>query len=160
MFGDLDDLYQDIILDYSRNPRNFRKIESPPARVVEGHNPLCGDELTLYLLMDGDVVRDVAFEGAGCAISKASASAMTTAVKGKTRSEALKVLENFHDMVTSGNAEVFEDDKLAAFSGVHKFPARVKCAMLGWRALESSLSSTDDESGAGVSVEKKTITTE
>jgi nitrogen fixation NifU-like protein len=141
MFDELQELYQQVIMDHSRKPRNFSKLESAN-RKAEGHNPLCGDRVTVYLLIEDDVIRDVSFQGEGCAISKASASMMTEALKGKTRSEARAIFRQFHDMVT----EPMEDEekleelgKLGVFAGVHKFPARVKCAILPWHALASTL---------------------
>lgn len=138
---DLDALYQSIILDHNRRPRNFRELANADRR-SEGRNPLCGDELTLWLKLDGERIEDVSFMGSGCAISKASASIMTTAVKGKTRQEASALFERFHDLVT-GHASAKPDDptlgSLAAFSGVSRFPVRVKCASLAWHALRAAL---------------------
>lgn len=138
---DLDALYQSIILDHNRRPRNFRELENAD-RQSEGRNPLCGDEITVWIKMDGDRIDDVSFKGSGCAISKASASIMTTTVKGKTREEASALFQRFHDLVT-GNAAAKPDDpslgSLAAFSGVSRFPVRVKCASLAWHALRAAL---------------------
>jgi nitrogen fixation protein NifU and related proteins len=134
MFDDLVDLYQQVILDHSKSPRNFRKL--PEAnRVAQGHNPLCGDTYTLYAVMDGDVIKDIAFQGSGCAISKASASLLTDSLKGKTKAEAKALFDKVHDMVTTGNVSDSGMGKLAVFAGVHKFPARVKCAILPWHAV-------------------------
>ena len=138
MFDDLNDLYQQVILDHSRSPRNFKKLDGAN-RVAHGHNPLCGDRITIYLHLDGDIITDISFEGSGCAISKASASVMTTALKGKTVAEAQKMFGQFRQLVTTENAESGELGKLAVFAGVHKFPARVKCAILAWHALVSAL---------------------
>jgi len=138
---DLRELYQDIILDHSKNPRNYHKIE-PADRRAEGNNPLCGDRLTLYLRLDGDRIADVGFEGHGCAISKASASMMTVSLKGRTREEARVLFERFHDMVTGqpgGPIDAQALGKLAVFAGVCEFPARVKCASLPWHTMKAAL---------------------
>ncbi len=135
---DLRELYQQLILDHNQNPRNFREIKDAD-RTAHGHNPLCGDDIDLYLTLDGDVIRDVGFLGSGCAISKASASLMTTVLKGKTKAEALDLLERFHLMATTGEGDPDKLGKLAALADVYKFPVRVKCAMLAWRTLETSL---------------------
>ena len=135
---DLRELYQQLILDHNQNPRNFREIKDAD-RTAHGHNPLCGDDIDLYLTLDGDVIRDVGFLGSGCAISKASASLMTTVLKGKTKAEALDLLERFHLMATTGEGDTDKLGKLAALADVYKFPVRVKCAMLAWRTLETSL---------------------
>ena len=138
--SDLRDLYQEVILEHSKAPRNYR--ESPAwNRKAEGFNPLCGDRFTLYLTLDGDSIRDVSFQGSGCAISKASASMMTQSVKGKSVAEARKLFESFHRLVTglghtNGDADL---GKLTVFSGVSEFPARVKCATLAWHTLEAAL---------------------
>lgn len=133
------ELYQQVILDHNRAPRNFRKIEAAD-RTAKGENPLCGDTLTLYLKFDGDVIADIGFEGSGCAISKASTSLMTAAVKGKSREEARQIFERFHSMVLGH--EVPDQavlGKLVALGGVKEFPARVKCASLGWHTLKAAL---------------------
>jgi nitrogen fixation NifU-like protein len=138
---DLNALYQSIILDHNRRPRNFRELADADRR-SEGRNPLCGDELTVWLKMDGDRIEDVSFIGTGCAISKASASIMTSTVKGKTREEASALFERFHDLVTGKPAARINDStlgQLAAFSGVSRFPMRVKCASLAWHALRAAL---------------------
>jgi nitrogen fixation NifU-like protein len=138
---DLTALYQSIILDHNRRPRNFRELADADRR-TEGRNPLCGDELTVWVKMSDDRIDDVTFMGSGCAISKASASMMTTAVKGKTRSEATALFERFHDLVTGSVSARVEDPalgQLAAFSGVSRFPMRVKCASLAWHALKAAL---------------------
>jgi len=133
MFDDLTDLYQQVILDHCKHPRNFHEMGSPTCS-AQGHNPLCGDQLKLYLLMDGDVVRDASFVGSGCCISKASASLLTEQVKGKAKTEVMALFDKVHDMITTGkvNGDV---GKLAVFAGVHRFPARVKCAILPWHAV-------------------------
>jgi nitrogen fixation NifU-like protein len=137
MFDDLDDLYQQLILDHCKHPRNFHELPAA-SRSAQGHNPLCGDQLKLFLAMDGDTVRDASFVGSGCCISKASASLLTDHVKGKTKAELQKTFDLVHDMVTTGKANG-DLGKLAAFAGVHKYPARVKCAILSWHALMAAL---------------------
>jgi nitrogen fixation NifU-like protein len=138
--SELRSLYQEIILEHNKKPRNFGKMAGAN-RTLEGYNPLCGDHYTLYLKIEDDKIIDIAFEGAGCAISKASASVMTTLVKGKTREEAQKMFETFHKLVTGELTDVsFESlGKLAAFAGVSEFPARVKCASLAWHTMNSAL---------------------
>src|SRR3954463_1516154 len=133
-------LYQEIILEHNRKPRNYRAMENAD-RTIEGRNPLCGDALTLWMKLDGDQVTDVSFKGQGCAISKASASMMTAAVKGKSRDEAEVMFTRFHDLVTGKLAEADAKDlgALRAFGGVSKFPLRVKCASLAWHTLHSAL---------------------
>ena len=139
--SELSDLYQEVILEHNKNPRNFREIEGAD-RTADGNNPLCGDALRVYVDLDGDVVKDVAFKGSGCAISKASASMMTQTVKGKTREEVESLFDEFHRMVTGGlDIETEENDlgKLKIFAGVLEFPARVKCASLSWHTLNAAL---------------------
>jgi nitrogen fixation NifU-like protein len=137
----LRDLYQEVILDHNKNPRNFHKLERAN-HVAEGRNPLCGDHYTIYLLVEQDKVKEIALEGSGCAISKASASMMSTELKGKTVAEARHIFQIFHKVVT-GEADVMqyleELGKLAAFAGVAEFPVRVKCATLAWHAMNSAL---------------------
>ena len=139
--SELSDLYQEVILDHNKNPRNFREIDQPDKH-ADGNNPLCGDKLQVYLKMDGDVVEDVAFQGSGCAIFKASASIMTQTVKGKTKAEAEKIFGEFHRMVT-GKLDIETDEnnlgKLRIFAGVLEFPARVKCASLSWHTVNAAL---------------------
>jgi nitrogen fixation NifU-like protein len=139
--SELSDLYQEVILDHNRRPHNFRVIEAPTAK-QEGYNPLCGDRLTLYLTLDGGVIKDAAFQGSGCAISKASASLMTDAVKGKTVAEATALFEQFHEMITS-NPETPAADlgKLSVLAGVREFPTRVKCASLAWHTMKAAVAS-------------------
>jgi nitrogen fixation NifU-like protein len=140
-------LYEEVILDHNKSPRNFRKI-APPALEVEGFNPLCGDHFTVYLQMNGDVIADIAFQGAGCAISKSSASVMTTVLKGKTREEARELFQRFHHMITSSMEEPVDETglgKLLVFSGVREFPVRTKCATLAWHTLASALDGKPDE---------------
>lgn len=139
--SELSDLYQEVILDHNKNPRNFREIEGAD-RKADGNNPLCGDALRVYVAMNGDEISDVSFKGSGCAISKASASMMTQAVKGKTKEDAETLFNEFHDMVTGGlDADKDENHlgKLKIFSGVLEFPARVKCASLSWHTLHAAL---------------------
>ena len=138
MFDELQELYQQVILDHSRSPRNYFKLDAAN-RIAEGHNPLCGDRVTVYLRLENDVIRDVSFQGEGCAISKASASIMTEMLKGKTRAEAQKVFTQFHHMITTGTPSIEELGKLGVFAGVNKFPARVKCAILPWHAIAATL---------------------
>jgi nitrogen fixation NifU-like protein len=140
--SDLNDLYQEVILDHNRRPRNFQVL-ADANRTAEGYNPLCGDRLTLYLRVQDGVVVDVSFEGAGCAISKASASLMTDAVKGKTVAEAEALFERFHRMVTTPPEQPVEDmGKLSALAGVREFPVRVKCASLAWHTLKAAMADT------------------
>jgi nitrogen fixation NifU-like protein len=148
--GSLSALYQDVILDHNRAPRNYRFMDNANRR-VEGNNPLCGDRLTLWLRVEGDTIKDVAFQGSGCAISRASASLMTTAVKGKTRAEVETLFQRFHSLVTGAlePAEAEALGKLAVFSGVSEYPVRVKCASLSWHALKAAL----DQPEAVVSTE-------
>ena len=140
MFGDLRELYQEVILDHSKHPRNFGHPDAANRRAL-GNNPLCGDQLALYLTFEDGVVREVAFEGNGCAISMASASLMTEAVKGKTEAEVRDLFARFHELVTIDDANVDADalDKLAVFSGVREFPVRVKCATLAWHTLVAAI---------------------
>ena len=154
MPDDLTDLYQSIILDHNRAPRNFRAMEGE-ARRAEGRNPLCGDQLTVWLRVEGDRIADASFLGQGCAISKASASVMTAAVKGKSREEAEALFHRFHDLVTgrgerpAGGAR----EAIAAFAGVARFPVRVKCASLAWHAMHAALAAPPARAAAPVSTE-------
>lgn len=146
MAGGARALYEQVILDHNRNPRNFRAMEGAD-RAIEGFNPLCGDHFTVYLKLDGDTIADLAFKGSGCAISKSSASLMTTLLKGKTVEEARRVFEQFHAMITSPpDAQLDEAglDKLMVFSGVREYPVRIKCATLAWHALASGLQGETD----------------
>ncbi|MEO8635077.1 MAG: Fe-S cluster assembly sulfur transfer protein SufU [Gemmatimonadales bacterium] len=137
--SEANELYQSLILDHNRSPRNFRVLEHAN-RCAEGYNPLCGDQFTFWLKLDGDRITDVSFQGSGCAISKASASLMTTAVKGKTVEEVERMFGSFHRMVTGqGGPDADLPPKLAVFAGVREFPARVKCASLSWHALKSAI---------------------
>lgn len=136
---DLRELYQELILEHSKKPRNFRVMEAAD-RTVEGFNPLCGDHFTVFVQMDGDVVQDISFQGAGCALSKASASMMTQMLKGKTRAEAEAMFDQFHGVVTGqAKADPEKLGRLAVFSGVSEFPVRVKCATLAWHAMHAAL---------------------
>ncbi len=140
MFDDLRDLYQEVIFDHNRNPRNFRVMENAD-RKVEGFNPLCGDRLTLFLKMEGDKIIDASFQGSGCAISTASVSLMTEIVKGKTEAEALALFKKFHEMTTGKEDDIDLEaiGKLAVLAGVREYPARVKCATLAWHTLDAAL---------------------
>jgi nitrogen fixation NifU-like protein len=137
MFDDLNDLYQQVILDHSKSPRNYSKLEGAN-RTAQGHNPLCGDHVTMYLHLDGNTVKDISWQGSGCAISRASASILTTAVKGKSIAEVKSLFAQVHEMVTTGKSNG-DLGKLAVFAGVHKFPARVKCAILPWHAAVAAV---------------------
>jgi nitrogen fixation NifU-like protein len=149
---ELNELYRDVILDHNRRPRNFGVLE-PADASVEGFNPLCGDRLTVRLKLAGDAIADIRFEGQGCAISTASASLMTEAVKGKTRAEALELFDRVHRLLTDDAASADDLGKLAALSGVREFPARVKCASLCWHTLASALASPHPHALAAVSTE-------
>jgi nitrogen fixation NifU-like protein len=138
-----DDLYGETIIDHSKRPRNCRAMPDA-TREADGYNPLCGDKLKLYLKMDGDTVRELSFVGSGCAISTASASLMTESLKGKTRQEAMKMLEKFHELLTSDTATAKDLGKLVVFSGVRDYPARVKCATLAWHTLKSALNNSHE----------------
>lgn len=152
MFDDLSDLYQQVILDHSKSPRNFRKLEGAN-RTAQGHNPLCGDNYTIYALMEGDVVKEITFQGSGCAISKASASLLTEMLKGKSKTEVKAVFDKVHDMITTGKVSDSGMGKLSVFAGVHKFPARVKCAILPWHAVVAAV----ENQGAPVTTENEQI---
>jgi nitrogen fixation NifU-like protein len=149
---ELDDLYRDVILDHNRQPRNFGVLE-PADATVEGFNPLCGDRLTVRLKMAGENIADIRFEGQGCAISTASASLMTEAVKGQSRADALRLFDRIHSLLTDDTAPSDQLGKLAALSGVREFPARVKCASLCWHTLASALQSPDSQARPAVSTE-------
>jgi nitrogen fixation NifU-like protein len=141
MSADLRDLYQEVVIDHSKQPRNFRKLDGA-TRTVDGFNPLCGDQLTLYVKLADGTIEDIAFQGSGCAISKASASLMTSALKGHTQAEAQALFERVHTMLTEGpegGIEPEELGKLAVLSGVWQFPVRIKCATLAWYALRNAL---------------------
>lgn len=139
--SELSELYQEVILDHNKNPRNFRELETANQK-ADGHNPLCGDQLTVFLEMEGGAVKDVGFVGSGCAISKASASMMTQAVKGKSKAEIETLFEEFGRMVRGEMDEEAEENhlgKLKIFAGVREFPARVKCASLSWHTVHAAL---------------------
>ncbi len=146
MSSDLRDLYQEVIVDHSKRPRNFR-IVADANRKVEGHNPLCGDRITIYLRIEDGIVKDLSFQGAGCAISTASASLLTEALKGKSLADAEALFESFHDLVTGLEPQHVEEKdklgKLAAFSGVCDYPTRVKCATLAWHTLRAALKGSE-----------------
>jgi nitrogen fixation NifU-like protein len=156
---DLSELYQEVILDYNNSPRNFREIDGA-TQIAEGYNALCGDRVVVYLQLDNDVIGDISFQGSGCAISKASASMMTVSLKGKTRTEAEDHFQRFHSMVTGAANRAIDPQalgKLAAFSGVCEFPARVKCANLAWHALHAALDGnretvSTEEAGSGATL--------
>ena len=139
--SELSELYQQVILDHNKKPRNFKRLEAAN-RTAEGVNPLCGDQLVVYLFVEDDAIKDVSFEGSGCAISKASASMMTQSVKGKTRAEAEILFDEFHRMVTDQLDEENDPNqlgKLKIFAGVREYPVRVKCATLSWHTLQAAL---------------------
>jgi nitrogen fixation NifU-like protein len=143
---DLQDLYQEIIIDHSKRPRNFGALEGAN-RHAEGDNPLCGDQIEVHLLLDGDIVRDVRFEGRGCAISTASASVMTDTIKGRPVAEVKALFEQFHRLVTGEEepgSDVLEVDRLGAFAGVRDYPMRVKCATLCWHTMNAALEGRDE----------------
>lgn len=139
--AELRDLYQEVILEHAKAPRNYRELGAPAAK-AEGHNPLCGDRCTVFINQKDGVIQDIAFQGSGCAISKASASMMTQSLKGKTKNEAEKLFGRFHEMVTGhapSQGEQAELGKLTVFSGVSEFPVRVKCVTLAWHTLQAAL---------------------
>jgi nitrogen fixation NifU-like protein len=141
MDRELKELYQQVILDHNKSPRNFRKMDNASS-TAEGYNPLCGDHIDVYVLVEDDIVKDVSFKGEGCAISKASASVMTSMLKGKTKEEAEKLFNKFHDLVTGKLGNDLDTDelgKLAVFAGVQEFPVRVKCASLAWHTMMNAL---------------------
>ncbi len=149
--SELRELYQEVILDHSKKPRNFRVLENSN-RKAEGYNPLCGDRITVYLFLEGDVIKEITFQGSGCAISKASTSMMTDFLKGKTKAEAGEIFGEFHEMLAGSGSQKFDEKrlgKLAAFSGVREFPVRVKCATLPWHTFR-----------AGLEGKKETVSTE
>ncbi|HYG79781.1 MAG TPA: SUF system NifU family Fe-S cluster assembly protein [Pyrinomonadaceae bacterium] len=149
--SELSELYQQVILDHNKKPRNFRRIEDAN-RHAEGYNPLCGDQLTVYMQLEDEVVKDVSFEGSGCAISKAAASMMTQSVKGKTKEEAETLFGEFHRMVTGELDEQTEPHhlgRLTIFAGVRDFPARVKCASLSWHTMHAALNNQEATSTEG-----------
>ena len=153
MFDDLRDLYQEVILDHGKSPRNFRRPEDVTC-LAHGNNPICGDTLVIYLTVDGDCIRDAAFQGQGCAISVASASMMTEILKGKTRDEAKRLYKGFHDMCPKDSFDVSElgdfdedaIDRLKMLSGVREFPIRVKCATLAWHTMQAAVNGDHETS--------------
>ena len=149
----INDLYQETVIDHSKRPRNFR-VMNDANREAEGYNPLCGDKLKLFLKMDGETVKEASFVGAGCAISTASASLMTESLKGKSREQALTLLDKFHEMLTTDAEARGDMGKLVVFCGVRDYPARVKCATLAWHTLKTALESTDNPA------EPKVVSTE
>ena len=151
MSDNLDDLYQQVILDHCKSPRNFHTLDGANHK-GEGNNPICGDNYAVYVKMDGDVVQDASFQGSGCCISKASASLMTSAVKGKTKAEVEALFHKVRDLITTGNSGDESIGKLAVFAGVHKFPARVKCAILAWHAV---LAAVEGKSGPVTTEDEK-----
>lgn len=143
--SELSELYQQVILDHNKKPRNFRKLESAN-HTAEGYNPLCGDQLTIYVNLAGDAVQEIAFEGSGCAISKAAASMMTQAVKGKSKEQVEDLFREFHSMVTGELDEETDENKLGnlkIFAGVRDFPVRVKCATLPWHTMHAALNNEE-----------------
>jgi nitrogen fixation NifU-like protein len=147
MDRELKELYQQVILDHNKSPRNFRKMDNASS-TAEGYNPLCGDHIDIYVLVEDDIVKDVSFKGEGCAISKASASVMTSMLKGKTKEEAEKLFNKFHDLVTGKLGNDLDTDelgKLAVFAGVQEFPVRVKCASLAWHTMMNALHDMEEK---------------
>lgn len=143
--SELSELYQQVILDHNKKPRNFRKLENAN-HTAEGYNPLCGDQLTIYVKLDHSSIQEIAFEGSGCAISKAAASMMTQAVKGKSREQAEELFKEFHSMVTGELDEETEENSLGnlkIFAGVRDFPVRVKCATLPWHTMQAALNNEE-----------------
>jgi len=138
MSDSIRDLYQQVILDHSKKPKNFRIIEHCSHHAT-GQNPLCGDQLVIFLQMEKNIISDISFKGDGCAISKASASIMTETIKGKTKEEALSIFKSFHNLVTTGEEDSADLGKLKVMAGVHKYPVRVKCASLCWHTLKNAL---------------------
>ena len=147
MDAELKELYQQVILDHNKSPRNFRKIENA-TRHAEGYNPLCGDRIDIFLIVENNIIKDISFKGEGCAISKASASLMTSTLKGMKISEAEKLFDKFHELVT-GKQEENQDNsdlgKLVVFSGVQEFPVRVKCASLAWHTMMNALNGKNEK---------------
>ena len=143
MFSDLNDLYQQVILDHSKSPRNYGPLPGANHKAC-GRNPLCGDNVTVFVRMEGDRIADIRFEGSGCAIAKASASVMTSTLKGRTKAEVKVLFDRFQELVKTGQGSIEELGKLGVFAGVHRFPSRVKCAILSWHAVMAAL---NDDSG-------------
>ncbi len=147
--ADLTDLYQQVIMDHNKKPRNFRDMEDAD-RLAHGNNPLCGDELVIFIKLNDDVIEDISFQGGGCAISMASASLMTEAIKGKTKAQTEDIYRRIHQQMTGEGCIDSSLDKLAALAGVSNFPARVKCATLSWHTMRAAI---DGEHGISVSTE-------
>ena len=142
MSGDVSDIYQQMILEHNKKPRNFRKID-PSTHKAEGYNPLCGDHFWVYLAVDGgEVIKDISFEGSGCAISKASASIMTTELRGKSLKDASEIFENFHKLLLGKSEGTLSLGKLQVFSGIWKYPSRVKCASLPWHTVKNAITNS------------------
>ena len=144
--SELQELYQDMVIDHNNRPRNYRKLEGAD-REVEGYNPLCGDKITLYVKVEGDLISDIGFQGSGCAISRASSSLMTESVKGKSKGEAQEIFNAFHQMITRGPEADYDPEvvgDLEILSGIFEFPARVKCATLSWHTLRSALEGREE----------------
>ncbi len=137
------ELYQQVILDHNQNPRHFHSMDNA-THEADGHNPLCGDQIKVYLFVKDNLIKDISFEGSGCAISKASSSLMTTTLIGKTTDEATKLFEEYQTLITTGKGDSNILGKLAVMSGVHKFPARVKCAILSWHTLKNALNNKNE----------------
>ena len=144
MSSDLRDLYQEVILEHAKHPRSFREIALPGRRKADGYNPLCGDRVSVYAVIEDGVLKDVAFQGAGCAISTASASLMTEALRGRSEADVERTFHRFHDLVTGASTSTEELGKLAVFAGVCEYPARVKCATLPWHCLRAALANDHD----------------
>jgi nitrogen fixation protein NifU and related proteins len=147
MDSELRELYQQVILDHNKSPRNFKRIDNAN-KFAEGFNPLCGDKINIYLIVENDIVKDISFQGSGCAISKASASLMSSIVKGKTVKEAGELFNKFHSLITGkldDNFDLEELGKLAVFAGVREFPVRVKCASLAWHTMMSAIKEDEDK---------------
>ena len=145
--SDLRELYQDIIMDHNKNPQNFHKLEDA-TKVVDGKNPLCGDHYTIYMKIEDGIIKDIGYDGSGCAISKASGSVMTTILKGKPVKEAEELFQKFHEVVTGSmdiDEAIMDLGKLGAFAGVAEFPSRVKCASLAWHAMHQGISTDENE---------------
>ena len=143
--NELDDIYQEIVVEHSRKPRNFRKLEEAE-RIQEGYYPLCGDQYTIYVSMDGDTISDISFQGVGCAISKASASMMTEEVIGKTKNQASRIFEAFRSMITKDNENITEElGDIEVLQGVSQYPTRIKCATLSWHAMHAALDEQDGD---------------
>lgn len=142
--SDLTELYQELVLDHNSRPRNFRKV-STANHTAEGYNPLCGDRVTVFVEIEDGIVKDIGFQGTGCAISRASASMMTESVKGKSLEEARKLFEKFHDQVAGASSHDHDQDlgDLEAFAGIREYPSRVKCAVLGWHTLKAAIDSME-----------------